>query len=63
MGISFEERNSVVGIDNSGAGVYSIRFAGFPTIGFDGGNIPESGTRSLCNFYSRSFGELLEFLQ
>jgi len=63
LGIPFEERNSVVGIDDSGAGVCSIRLAGFPTIGFDGGNILESGTKSLCNFYSHSFREILEFLQ
>jgi beta-phosphoglucomutase-like phosphatase (HAD superfamily) len=63
LGIPFEQRNSVVGIDDSGAGVCSIRLAGFPTIGFDGGNICESGTKSLCNFYSRSFSEILEFLQ
>ena len=28
LGIPFEERNSVVGIDDSGAGVCSIRLAG-----------------------------------
>ena len=63
LGISFEERNSVVGIDDSGAGVCSIRLAGFPTIGFDGGNILESGTKSLCDLYGCSFGEILEFIQ
>jgi beta-phosphoglucomutase-like phosphatase (HAD superfamily) len=63
LGISFEERNSVVGIDDSGAGVCSIRLAGFPTIGFDGGNILTSGTKSLCSFYSSSFREILEYLQ
>jgi beta-phosphoglucomutase-like phosphatase (HAD superfamily) len=63
LGIPFEERNTAVGIDDSGAGVCSIRLAGFPTIGFDGGNIVESGTKSLCNFYGCSFGEILEFLQ
>ncbi len=63
LGIPFEERNSVVGIDDSGAGVCSSRLAGFPTIGFAGGNILESGAKSLCNFYSHSFGEILDFLQ
>jgi beta-phosphoglucomutase-like phosphatase (HAD superfamily) len=63
LGIPFEDRNSVVGVDDSGAGVCSIRLAGFPTIGFDGGNILESGTRSLCDFYGRSFDEIVEFLQ
>jgi beta-phosphoglucomutase len=63
LGIPFEERNAVVGIDDSGAGVCSVRLAGFPTIGFAGGNIIESGTKSLCNFYSHSFGEILDLLQ
>jgi len=63
LGIPFEERNSVVGIEDSGAGVCSIRLAGFPTVGFDGGNILKSGTKSLCYFYSHSFSEILEFLQ
>ncbi len=63
LAIPFDERNSVVGIDDSGAGVCSIRLAGFLTIGFDGGNILESGTRALCNFYGRSFSEILEFIQ
>ena len=63
LGIPFADRNSVVGIDDSGAGVCSIRLAGFPTVGFAGGNILESGTKSLCNFYGCSFGEILEFIQ
>jgi beta-phosphoglucomutase-like phosphatase (HAD superfamily) len=63
LGISFEERNSVVGIDDSGAGVCASRLAGLPTIGFAGGNILQSGAKSLCNFYSRSFEEILDFLQ
>lgn len=62
LGISFEARNSVVGIDDSGAGVCSIRLAGFLTIGFAGGNILESGTKSLCNFHKHSFSEILEIL-
>jgi beta-phosphoglucomutase-like phosphatase (HAD superfamily) len=63
LGIPFEARNSVVGIDDSGAGVCSIRLAGFPTIGFAGGNILESGTKSLCHFYEDSFSEIFEILQ
>lgn len=63
LGIPFAERNSVVGIDDSGAGVCSARLAGFPTIGFDGGNILESGTIALCDFYGRSFSEIIEFIQ
>jgi beta-phosphoglucomutase len=63
LGISFEERNSVVGIEDSGAGVCSIRLAGFPTIGIGGGNIESSGTRALCDYYCETFEEILRLLK
>jgi beta-phosphoglucomutase-like phosphatase (HAD superfamily) len=59
LGIPFSERNTVVGIEDSGAGVCSIRIAGFPVTGFAGGNIPQSGTRQLCTCYCESFEEIL----
>lgn len=58
LGIPFEERNAVFGIEDSGAGVCSIRLAGFPVIGFAGGNIVESGTRALCEYYCETFEEI-----
>ncbi len=58
LGIPFEERQSVVGIEDSGAGVCAIRLAGFPVIGMAGGNIVESGTRALCYAYCRDFDEV-----
>lgn len=51
LGIPFGERNRVVGIEDSGAGVCAIRLAGFPTIGLAGGNIESSGTRGLCSHF------------
>ncbi len=63
LGIEFEYRNSVVGIEDSGAGVCSIRLAGFPTVGFAGGNIVESGTRDLCQYYCETFEEVLEIIR
>jgi beta-phosphoglucomutase-like phosphatase (HAD superfamily) len=62
MGIEFEERNSVVGIEDSGAGICSIRLAGIPAIGLAGGNILESGTRFLCNHYCQTFEEILNII-
>lgn len=59
LGIEFADRNAVIGIEDSGAGVCSIRLAGFPTIGFAGGNILESGARELCTFYCETFEEIL----
>lgn len=63
LGISFADRNSVVGIEDSGAGVCSIRLAGYPTIGIGGGNIIESGTRELCNYYCETFEEILKVIK
>ena len=63
LGIPFSERNSVVGIEDSGAGVCSIRLAGYPTIGFGGSNIIESGTRELCQYYCDTFKEILDVIR
>jgi beta-phosphoglucomutase len=62
LGIPFEARNTVVGVEDSGAGVCAIRLAGFPTIGISGGNIIESGTRALCDFYCESFAEVSDVI-
>jgi len=63
LGIDFEDRHSVVGIDDSGAGVCSIRIAGFTTIGIAGGNIVESGTQGLCSLYSEDFETILRWIR
>jgi len=62
LGIPFEQRNAVLGIEDSGAGVCSIRLAGFPTAGMAGGNILESGTRALCQYYCASFDQVLQVI-
>ena len=59
LGIPFDERNQVIGIEDSGAGVCSLKLAGYPTIGIDGGNIEKSGTKFLCNGFVSSFDEVL----
>jgi len=63
LGIDFTDRHAVVGIEDSGAGVCSIRLAGFPTIGFAGGNITESGTQRLCCHYCQNFEDILKIIQ
>jgi len=62
LGIEFQDRNSVVGIEDSGAGICSVRLAGIPAIGVAGGNIVESGTRFLCNHYCQDFEEILSII-
>jgi beta-phosphoglucomutase-like phosphatase (HAD superfamily) len=63
LGLDFQERSSVVGIEDSGAGICSIRLAGITAIGVAGGNILESGTRSLCNHYCQNFEEILDIIK
>lgn len=63
LGIEFADRHSVIGIEDSGAGICSLRLAGFAALGISGGNIDESGTRDLCNAYFDSFSEILEFIR
>ncbi len=63
LGLPFEERCHVVGIEDSGAGVCAIRLAGFTTVGLSGGNIIESGTRALCNHYVDSLEAILPLIR
>ncbi len=62
LSLPFEERHGVVGIEDSGAGVCSVRLAGFAAIGLAGGNIDDSGARALCNHYCGSLAEVLPLL-
>ncbi len=63
LGIDFADRNSVVGIEDSGAGICSIRLAGFAALGIADGNIIESGTRALCCHYENCLEQILERLK
>ncbi len=62
LGIPFSRRHRVVGIEDSGAGICSIRLAGFAAIGIAGGNIDASGTRELCEHYCAGFEEILPLI-
>jgi beta-phosphoglucomutase len=62
LGIPFEAREAVLGLEDSGAGVCSIRIAGFVTVGIADGNIEASGTRALCHHYCRGFDEVLRVI-
>ena len=63
LGIPFEDRHHVIGIEDSGAGVCAVRLAGFAAVGMAGGNIRESGTRALCQHYCESFDEVLAIIR
>ena len=62
LNIPFSERDYVLGIEDSGAGVCSVRLAGFTTAGIKGGNIKSSGTLPLCNEFFNSFEEILAYI-
>ncbi|MEO0454582.1 MAG: HAD hydrolase-like protein [Verrucomicrobiota bacterium] len=62
LGLDFEDRHQIIGIEDSGAGVCSVRLAGFGTVGFGGGNIDESGTRGLCHHFCDTFEEILKIV-
>jgi beta-phosphoglucomutase-like phosphatase (HAD superfamily) len=62
LGIPFEGRSRVVGIEDSAAGVCSIRLSGFTALGLGGGNLASGGAGGLCHSIHpdlRSVGELL----
>lgn len=63
LGVPFEQRNSVIGVEDSGAGVCAIRLAGFPTVGIAGGNITESGTRGMCSYYCEDLTRVLDLIR
>ena len=63
LGIPFEARHAVVGIEDSGAGVTSVRLAGFPTIGLAGGNIMESGTLAMTTVYCHTLQEIIDWME
>jgi beta-phosphoglucomutase len=63
LGIPFEERHHVIGIEDSGAGICAIRLAGFSAIGFAGGNLVSSGTQALCLDYCQNFSDILAVIE
>lgn len=63
LNIPFEQRNHVVGIEDSAAGVCSIRLAGFSAIGVAGGNIVSGGTLGLCDHYCGTLEDVWNVLK
>jgi beta-phosphoglucomutase-like phosphatase (HAD superfamily) len=60
--LPFEKRNRIIGIEDSSAGIVSIRLAGFCAIGMADGNIAKSGTKDLCNYYCNDLKEALNII-
>ena len=64
MGLGLEpaRRARVVGLEDSGAGVISLRLAGFTAIGIDGGNIEASGVGPLMYKKCRDLADALDVI-
>lgn len=59
LGIAPHENAHIIGIEDSSAGVCSIRLANIPVIGIADGNIEQSGTSGLCHHYCDNFEQIL----
>ncbi len=59
LGVPPEKRHKVIGLEDSSAGVLSIRLAGFSAIGLGGGNIEQSGAKPLLRHYGNNLENIL----
>jgi len=55
--------DEVIGIEDSGAGILSLKAAQIPAIGVSGGNIESGGEKSLCNAFFDNLEELLHWMK
>ena len=62
LGIPFERRHKVLGVEDSSAGVVSIKLAGFSCAGISGGNIRQAGVEELCDYQVNGLMELLPII-
>ena len=62
MGLKIKNPENVIGIEDSAAGVLSLRFAGFPVIGLETGNITQSGLNCLCDRKVNDLSEILPYI-
>ena len=62
LGIPFERRHKVIGIEDSSAGVVSIKLAGFSCCGISGGNIDKAGIGGLCDHRAEGLMDILELI-
>lgn len=62
MGLKISHPENVLGIEDSAAGVMALRFAGFPAVGVNRGNIKQSGLDALCEKKVNALSEVLELI-
>lgn len=62
LNMPFDRRNKVIGVEDSAAGVVSIKLAGFSCIGISGGNIEKAGVNELCDYRVNTLSEILNII-
>lgn len=62
IALGIKDDSKVVGIEDSCAGLISIRLAGYEVLGMQGGNIKKGGLENLCKKNVKNFDEVLEYL-
>lgn len=62
LGMPFERRHKVIGIEDSSAGVVSIKLAGFACVGIAGGNIDGAGVGDLCDYKIDNLMQMLDII-
>lgn len=62
LGIQPDQRQHVVGIEDSAAGIISVRLAGYTAIGLTNGNITPAGTRPLCTHLADTLPQAMRFI-
>lgn len=62
LGIPFENRHKVIGIEDSSAGIVSIKLAGFSCVGISGGNIEQAGMGDMCDYKIDNLMEMLDII-
>lgn len=63
LNIPENQRNHVLGLEDSCAGICSVRLAGFTAVGVSGGNIEEGGCKALCSLYVDDLMEVLDYIK
>ncbi len=62
LGVPFERRHKIIGIEDSSAGVVSIKIAGFSCVGISGGNIEKAGIGDMCDYKIDNLMEMLDII-
>lgn len=62
LGIAEADKPHVIGLEDSAAGIYALRLAGFASIGIGGGNIAQSGVECLCTHTAPGLKQALDLI-